>query len=83
MEILQAAQYKILTRQNEIESFGVDESQEYDTVEEEQRVLVPRPYHLSEQQTEFVENVRQALPNDDNGIATYHEMRRYLRNELE
>ena len=46
-------------------------------------VVPPSPFQLSEQQTEFVEKVRHDFPNNDNGIETYHEIRQYLRNELQ
>ena len=71
----------VLIGQNEIESFGVDESEGYTVEEEQQRVIVPAsPYELTEQQNERIG--RQTLLDDTNGTQTYFAIREYLGNTL-
>ena len=73
----------IILGQNEIDSFGVDETEAYVIEEEDQRVVVPPcPYVLTEQQNEIIQNIRQAFPADSNGTETYFAVREYLGNVL-
>ena len=73
----------VILGQNEIDSFGVDETEAYVIEEEDQSVVVPScPYVLTEQQNEIIQNIRQAFPADSNGTETYFAVREYLRNVL-
>jgi hypothetical protein len=73
----------VLIGQNEIESFGVDESEGSTVEEEQQRVVVPAsPYELTAQQNERIAYVRKTLIEDANGTQTYFAVCEYLTNTL-
>ena len=62
----------VILGQNEIDSFGIDETEAYVIEEEDRRVVVPPcPYVLTEQQNEMIQNIRQVLPADSNGTEMY------------
>ncbi len=73
----------ILMGHNEIESYGVDEDEEYVNEPEDQRVSVlPCPYELTEQQQMDVQNIRLAYPADINGTEIYPAVKQYLQNVI-
>ena len=74
----------VLMGHNEIESYGVDEDEEYlNEQEDQQSVSVPPcPYHLTEQQQIDVQNICLAYPADINGIEIYSAVKQYLQGVL-